>query len=159
MSLFKGLILGGFVFFVSGFGASAGSLDEAFIQSTSGMKAQGARMKVIAQNIANSSSTGQTPGAEPYRRKIIIFKNKIDKKTGYNVVQVENIKNDSKTPFNAKFSPSHPAANEDGYVLLPNVSSSLESVDMKEAQRSYEANLGAVETTKRMIGNTIELLR
>jgi len=139
--------------------AFAGSLDEAIMQSTSGMKAQGARMKVVAQNIANTTSTGQTPGAEPYRRKLIFFKNKIDKNTGYNVVQVDKITGDRKTKFNAKFDPSHPAANADGYVLLPNVEPTIENLDMKEAQRGYEANLGAVETSKKMIGSTIDLLR
>lgn len=137
----------------------AGGLDEAMKQSTSGMKAQGSRMKVIAQNIANAESTGKTPGAEPYRRKQIFFKNKYDKKLGYNVVQVVDIKNDKKTPLGKRFDPSHPAANEDGYVLLPNVESSMEVVDMKEAERSYQANLGAVEITKRMVNATIDLLR
>lgn len=137
----------------------AGGLDDAMNQSVAGMKAQSERMKVVAQNIANSSSTGTTPGAEPYRRKLIIFNNKTDKKTGYNVVQVQQIKDDRRTPLGAKFDPSHPAANKDGYVLLPNVEISLENVDIKEAQRSYEANLGAVETTKRMTNSTIDLLR
>ena len=139
--------------------AVAGGLDDAMNQSTAGMKAQSERMKVVSQNIANASSTGQTPGAEPYRRKVILFKNKQDKKTGYNVVQIEKIVSDKKTPLNAKFDPSHPAANSDGYVLLPNVETSVESVDMKEAERGYQANLGAVEITKRMVNNTIDLLR
>ncbi len=147
------------LFFVTSAQAFAGSLNEAMIQSTAGMKSQSARIKIAAQNIANSSSTGQTPGAEPYRRKIIILKNKTDKKTGYNIVQVEKIKSDKKTMLGKKFDPAHPAANAEGYVLLPNVETSLENADVKEAQRSYEANLGAVETTKRMINNTIELLR
>jgi flagellar basal-body rod protein FlgC len=153
----KIVILSLFILFSSS--AFAGSLDEAIMQSTAGMKAQGARMKVVAQNIANATSTGQTPGAEPYRRKLILFKNKIDKNSGYNIVQVDKIKGDRKTKFNAKFDPSHPAANQDGYVLLPNVEPAIENVDMKEAQRGYEANLGAAETSKKMIGSTIDLLR
>ena len=152
-------LLLGFALIAGGSAAQASGLDEAFTQSTSGMKAQGARMKIIAQNIANATSTGQTPGSKPYRRKIILFKNKTDKKTGYKVVQVDKIASDKDTPLAKKFLPSHPAADADGYVLLPNVNSSLESADMKEAQRSYEANLGAIETTKRMMSGTIDLLR
>lgn len=139
--------------------ALSAGLDSAMNQSVAGMKTQGERIKVVSQNIANSSSTGTTPGAEPYRRQIIFFKNMPDKKTGDNVVQVQKITKDNKTPLGKKFDPSHPAANSEGYVLLPNVETSLENMDMKEAQRSYEANLGAVETTKRMINSTIDLLR
>ena len=154
----RALILFVFILLYSSF-SMAGSSDEAMIQSAAGMKAQGERMKVIAQNIANSSSTGQTPGAEPYRRKMIIFKNKTDKKTGYNVVQVEKIQNDKKAAFGKKFDPSHPAANADGYVLLPNVEPQLENVDMKEAQRGYEANLAALEMTKKIKNSTVDLLK
>lgn len=139
--------------------ALAGGLDEAMKQSTAGMKAQGVRMKVIAQNIANADSTGMSPGSEPYRRKQIFFENKLDRKTGYNTVRVAKIQSDRKTPLGAKFDPAHPAANDDGYVLLPNVDGSLEVVDMKEAERSYQANLSAVEVTKRMVDATIDLLR
>lgn len=137
----------------------AGGLNEAFLQSAAGMRTQSERMKVVAQNLANVSTTGQTPGAEPYRRKQIYFKNKVDKKTGLTVVQVDKIKSDRKTPLNKRFDPSHPAADQDGYVLLPNVEASLENVDMKEAERSYEANLGAIETTKKMVNSTVDLLR
>lgn len=144
---------------ISSAGFAAGGLDEAYLQSAAGMKAQSERMKVIAQNIANVSTTGQTPGAEPYRRKQIFFKNKTDKKTGLNVVQVDKISRDRKSPLAKRFDPSHPAANSEGYVLLPNVETSLENVDMKEAERSYEANLGAVETTKKMVSSTVDLLR
>ncbi len=134
-------------------------LEDAFSRSAAGMKAQSQRMKVISQNIANADSTGTSPDEEPYRRKTIYFKNTIDPETGNEIISVDKISRDYKTHFKARFDPSHPAADEDGYILLPNVNRSIENVDMKEAERSYEANLGAVETTKRMYLNTLELLR
>lgn len=137
----------------------AGNLDQAFAHSAAGMKTQSARMKVVAQNIANADSTGSTPGAEPYRRKTITVKSKLDPITGAQIVTVDNIGRDYESAFQARYEPNHPAANAEGYVLLPNVSTSTERLDMKESQRSYEANLSAIETTKRMYTNTIDLLR
>ena len=134
-------------------------LEDAFSRSAAGMKVQSQRMKVISQNIANADSTGTNPNDEPYRRKTIYFKNVTDPKTGNEIIAVDKVSRDFKTNFKARFDPSHPAADNDGYVLLPNVNRSIENVDMKEAERSYEANLGAVETTKRMYLNTLELLR
>lgn len=148
-----------FCYFTCGSFAYADNLNNAMNHSTAGLKTQSARMKVIAENIANAGSTGSTPGAEPYRRKTISFSNELDKQRGVSVVTVDKISRDRKTPFKARFDPSHPAANEEGYVLLPNVSRSIEKLDMKEAERSYEANLGAIETTKRMYTGTIDLLR
>lgn len=139
--------------------ADASGLDDAFAQSAAGMRVQGERMKIISENIANSESTGNTSAAEPYRRKTITFENKFDKKQGTNIVAVKNTGKDYKSPFEARFDPGHPAADEKGYVLLPNVKTSIEMLDMKESQRTYEANLGAIETTKRMYNNTLDLLR
>lgn len=136
----------------------AGSLDEAMQQSVSGMKVQGERIKIITQNIANASSTGQTPGALPYKRKLLIMNNKTDKHSGYNLVATKQIKEDKKTPFAKHFDPAHPAANSEGYVLTPNIDMSVENADMKEAERGYEANLGAAKVTNQMILNTIDLL-
>ncbi len=147
-------------FFVLGATSSfAGGLNDAYSESAAGLRAQSMRMKVIAQNIANADSTGATPGSDPYRRQIIIFKNKYNKDAGTEVVTVDKVKKDTKTPFNAKFDPSSPAADEKGYVLLPNLQTPMEIADMKEAQGSYEANLGAMETTKRMFATTLDLLR
>ena len=137
----------------------ANNLGNALSQSAAGMHSQSARMKVISQNIANANSTGSTPGAKPYRRKTITFKNVSNKETGATIVTVDKISQDYKAKFKAKFDPAHPAADEKGYVLLPNVNTSIETLDMKEAQRSYEANLGAMETSKKMIEGTIDLLR
>ncbi len=141
------------------FSAFAENLNDALTQSSAGLRAQSMRMKVISQNIANANSTGSTPGAQPYRRKTITFRNIKNPQTGAEVVTVDNIGTDKKTAFKAMFDPSHPAADINGYVLLPNVDTSIESLDMKESQRSYEANLGALKTTKGMIESTIDLLR
>jgi len=126
--------------------------------SASGMKAQGARLRVIAENIANSDSVGDTKDAAPYRRKLITFKNALDRATGADLVRVNRITTD-KSDFPKRFDPSHPAADEDGYVQLPNVQSLMEVMDMREAQRSYEANLRMIESAKQMLQRTIDVLR
>jgi flagellar basal-body rod protein FlgC len=126
--------------------------------SAAGMKAQSERLKVVAQNIANADSTGTSPGAEPYARKEITFENVLDKELGVDLVRVREVKR-SDAPFKMVYEPDHIAANAQGYVLYPNVSTLVESADAKEAQRSYEANLSAIETTKTMLRQTLELLR
>lgn len=139
--------------------AYADGLLNSMHQSASGMKAQGERMKVISQNIANADSTGMSPGEEPYRRKVISFTSKRDRATGADMIVVDKITKDNKSPLAKRYDPAHPAANEDGYVLYPNVKESIEMMDMREAERSYEANLGAIDTTRNMYLRTIELLR
>ncbi len=133
-------------------------LNQSLQISASGMKAQSARMRVVAQNLANANSTGTSPNEAPYRRKTITFQNVMDKQIGTEVVTVAKVGVD-KSDFKARFDPGHPAANAEGYVLLPNVSTTMEMMDMKEAQRSYEANLSAIETSKSMLTQTIQLLR
>jgi flagellar basal-body rod protein FlgC len=127
--------------------------------SAMGMKTQGARLRVITENVANADTTGLTPGSEPYHRQIITFKNELDKKMGVNLVSVDKIREDQKTPFPMKYMPDHPAANAEGLVKMPNVNSLIEIMDVKEAQRSYEANLGMIEQAKNMAMRTIDLLR
>lgn len=127
--------------------------------SAHGMRAQGSRIRVITENVANADTTGKTPGADPYTRQTISFKNEMDKKMGVNFVEVDDIGRDTKTPFELKFMPDHPAANEEGFVKMPNVNSILEIMDIREAQRSYEANLGMIEQSRTMISRTIDLLR
>jgi flagellar basal-body rod protein FlgC len=122
------------------------------------MRAQGQRLRVISENLANADSTAQTPGGEPYRRKIMTFKNVLDRSINADMVRVNKIMPDSKD-FELKYDPSHPAANAEGYVLRPNVNSLVEMSDMREAQRSYEANLSVIETSKAMLSRTIGLLR
>ncbi|MBN8827807.1 MAG: flagellar basal body rod protein FlgC [Sphingobacteriia bacterium] len=126
--------------------------------SASGMKAQTKRMQVISQNIANSESTGLYPDQLPYRRKTIIFGLTKDKKKGMNLVKVRKIDVD-KSNYKIRFDPDHPAANAQGYVLYPNVDKTVENMDAKEAQRSYEANLTSFEISKNMELKTLDILR
>ena len=122
------------------------------------MRAQGDRLRVIAQNIANADSTGLTPGSAPYRRKTITFKNVLDREMGIEKVTVANYGVDS-SPFKKKFEPGHPAADAQGYVLFPNVDTPVEVVDMQEAQRAYEANVNVIDVTRSMISQTLGLLK
>jgi flagellar basal-body rod protein FlgC len=125
--------------------------------SASGMQAQSLRLRTIAENIANSESLAETPGGSPFRRKVVTFKNVFDKTIGANKVSVDKISTD-KSEFTKRFDPQHPAADKDGYVQLPNVNPLVEMMDMRQAQRSYEANLGVIDVTRSMIGRTIALL-
>ncbi|MGB1548146.1 MAG: flagellar basal body rod protein FlgC [Alphaproteobacteria bacterium] len=125
--------------------------------SAAGMKAQGARLRVIAQNLANADSLPKAPGEDPYTRKIVTFKNELDRKLGTETVKVDRITS-VKTTFEKKLDPTHPAADADGYVAIPNVDSLVEMIDMREAQRSYEANLSVIEVSKGMLQGTIGLL-
>ncbi|MGH1455664.1 MAG: flagellar basal body rod protein FlgC [Alphaproteobacteria bacterium] len=127
--------------------------------SAHGMKAQGARIRVISENVANADTTGLTPGSDPYRRQTISFKNELDRESGVRLVDVNKIDRDDKTPFTLEFAPDHPAANEEGYVKKPNINTLLEMMDVREAQRSYEANLGLIEQSRAMVTRTIDLLR
>ncbi|MCG8694457.1 MAG: flagellar basal body rod protein FlgC [Minwuiales bacterium] len=133
-------------------------LVKSLIIAASGMRAQGERIRVVAENLANSNSLGLNPDEDPYRRKTISFKNSLDRELGVNLVEVARIQPD-KSGFGTKFDPSHPAANEDGYVKTPNVNSLVEAMDIKEAQRSYEANLAVIENARAMLMRTVELLR
>lgn len=127
--------------------------------STAGMKVQGARMRVISENVANADSLPVKPGDEPYRRKKILFRNELDKNLGVDTVRVHKVKEDSTKNFKKFFDPAHPAADENGYVLRPNVDSLIEMTDMKEAQRSYEANVNTLKASKKMLQQTIGILR
>jgi len=126
--------------------------------SAKGMTAQSTRLRVIAENIANSSTTGSSPGADPYRRKIVVFSNTLDQALGTTTVWVRQIETD-KSPFPQRYDPANPAADATGYVKTPNVNSFVEIMDMKEAQRSYTANLNVMETTRGMMTRTVDLLR
>ncbi|MEM1102493.1 MAG: flagellar basal body rod protein FlgC [Pseudomonadota bacterium] len=133
-------------------------LNNTMMISASGLKAQSQRMRVIAENMANASSTGDTPGADPYRRRIPTFGNVVDRELGVNMVEVKRIVAD-RSEFGLKFDPSHPAANEDGYVKTPNVKGLVETMDMHEAQRSYEANLNTMDAARTMAARTLDLLK
>jgi flagellar basal-body rod protein FlgC len=132
-------------------------MDSLFIAGA-GMKAQSDRLRVVSENIANSDSTGSTPGAQPYRRKTISFHNVLDKELGVNKVETNKYGVD-KSDFQKVYNPSHPAADDKGYVMMPNVNSLVEMVDMREARRGYEANVNVIEIAKSMLTQTINMLR
>lgn len=127
--------------------------------SASGLKAQSDRLRVVSQNIANAESAGARPGDQPYRRKTISFKDELNRELGVETVTVSKYGEDNKSDFVRKYDPSHPAADEEGYVLMPNVNTIVEMMDMREARRGYEANLNMIEASKSMLTQTINLLR
>jgi flagellar basal-body rod protein FlgC len=127
--------------------------------SAYGMRAQGERTRVISENIANAKTAANTPEAEPYSRKVITFKNEMDRTHDQRLVKVEDITDERNAEFPLKYMPDHPGADKNGYVRMPNVNMLIEVNDMREAQRSYEANLGMIEQTRGMMLRTIDLLR
>ncbi len=126
--------------------------------SSAGMEAQSGRLRVIAENLANQDTTGSTPGADPYRRKTVTFAEAMDPVAGTPTVSVQRIGHDM-SDFTLKYDPSHPAANAQGYVKMPNVNSFVELMDMREAERSYSANLNVMQATRSMLTRTIDLLK
>jgi flagellar basal-body rod protein FlgC len=133
-------------------------LNKALGIAASGMEAQTARLRVIAENLANQDTTGASPGANPYRRKTVTFENSLDKQLGTNAVRVKQISQDA-SEFPQRYDPSNPAADASGYVKLPNVNSLVEVMDMHEAERSYNANLAVMQSTRNMLTRTIALLK
>ncbi len=126
--------------------------------SGSGMAVQSARMKVLSENIANSESVDGDNG-EAYRRQVISFQTVTDRATGLNTVKVKDVSPDYSTPMRQIFDPSHPAADDKGFVTMPNVSTVIESTDLREASRAYEANINVIENTKNMMSRSLDLLR
>jgi flagellar basal-body rod protein FlgC len=126
--------------------------------AVSALRAQQSRMRVIAENLANAHSTSQTPGGDPYRRQTPIFEPVKVGRGGAQGVTMAGVRPDQ-SAFRVEHDPGHPAADADGYVKLPNVNSLVEALDMKEAQRAYEANLNVIETARAMEQRTIDLLK
>ena len=137
---------------------SMGELFRSMRISAAGMKSQGTRLRVISENVANAESLPQVPGGLPYQRKVILFKNELDRAIGANTVRVDKVRKDL-SEFQRRYDPNHPGADAEGYVLAPNVNSLIEMADMREAQRSYEANLSAIKASKLMLQSTIDILR
>ncbi len=133
-------------------------LVQAMQLAAKGMKAQGTRMRVISENMANADTTPLTPGQDPYRRQVVSFKNVLNRADDMREVEVDKITPD-KSDFILKYDPSHPAADERGYIRTPNVNSLIETMDMREASRSYEANLGVIDMARSMLMRTIDLIR
>jgi flagellar basal-body rod protein FlgC len=120
------------------------------------LRAQQARMRVIAENMANANSVSRQPGGDPYRRQVPVFTPyKTDAGQGVRVARVEPDRKD----FRSVYDPSHPSADAKGYVKLPNVDTLVEALDMKEAQRAYEANLNVIETARAMEQRTLDILK
>lgn len=133
-------------------------LNKSALIAVSGMKAQAERMRIVSENLANADSLPTTPDATPYRRKTISFRNVLDKTAGADVVKVKKVDVD-RSEFQKKYDPKHPAADSSGYVLAPNVNPLIELQDMREAQRSYEANLSVVSVSKTMLSKTVDMLK
>ena len=127
--------------------------------SAHGMRAQSERVRVISENMANANTAAPTPEEDPYTRQFITFKNVFDRELNAKMVEVAKIDDDRKKPYPVKYMPDHPGADENGYVRMPNVDPLIEAMDMQEAQRSYEANLGMIEQSRNMILQTIDILR
>ncbi|HZQ14606.1 MAG TPA: flagellar basal body rod protein FlgC [Pseudolabrys sp.] len=126
--------------------------------AASGLRAQAGRMRIISENIANADSTPSSPGSEPYRRKVPTFVSELDRSLDVQVVELGRTQLDT-SDFRLKYEPGHPAADKNGNVKYPNVNSLVEMADMREAQRSYEANINVVTATRRMIQRTIDILK
>ena len=126
--------------------------------ATSALRAQSGRMRVISENIANADSTAPTAGGDPYRRKVPTFSSALDRALDAKVVSLGKIRTDQ-SAFNVKYEPSNPAADASGNVKYPNVNPMVEMTDMREAQRSYEANLNIISATRRMVALTLNILK
>jgi flagellar basal-body rod protein FlgC len=126
--------------------------------AASGLRAQAGRMRIISENIANADSTPSKPGADPYRRKILSFTSEINRELGVRTVAIGRVRPDA-SDFRLKYEPGHPAADQNGNVKYPNVNQLVEMTDMREAQRSYEANVNLITATRRMIQRTIDILK
>lgn len=126
--------------------------------AAAGLDVQSHRMRIIAENMANAQSTANTPGGDPYTRKTIVFSNDFDEALGSNLVGVEQIGKDP-SPYRVERNPSHPAADADGNVKYPNVNILVEMADMRESNRSYEANLQMMKQSRSMVMMTIDILR
>jgi len=126
--------------------------------AASGLRAQAGRMRVLSENIANADSTPQAPGADPYRRRIPTFRSEVDRALDARVIAMGRVRTDQ-SDFRLKHEPGHPSADANGNVRYPNVNPMIEMTDMREAQRSYEANINIIGATRRMIQRTLEILK
>jgi flagellar basal-body rod protein FlgC len=126
--------------------------------AASGLRAQAGRMRIVSENIANADSTAQRPGVDPYRRRVPTFRSEVDRALDARLVALGAVRTDP-GEFRSKYEPGHPAADAGGKVKYPNVNTLIEMTDMREAQRSYEANVNVIAATRRMIQRTLDILR
>lgn len=136
----------------------AGDLNISADVAASGMRVQAERLKVISQNMANADSVSTTPGEDPYRRQVVSFQNYVDKESGAQMVRVDKVVKDN-SPFEKRYAPNHPGADAQGYISLPNVNPLIEMMDMKEAQRAYDANLNMLKTAREMNSSVLDILK
>ncbi len=132
--------------------------DKGAMISAAGLRVQALRMRVIAENIANQDSVASGPGDQPYQRKVVTFKNVLNRELGVHMVMMDKVTRDD-SPFGRKFDPGHPAADDDGYLTVTNVQGLIEMMDMREAARTYSANLNAITASKNMMLQLVDLLR
>lgn len=133
-------------------------LQKAMMSSAAGLRAQSVRMRVISENIANQNSVASNPGEDPYRRKIVTFHTELDRANDVSVVKASGIDFDQKE-FGKKYDPGNPAADPSGYIKTSNVNGMIELMDMRQAQRTYQSNLNALEASRRLATMTLDLLR
>jgi flagellar basal-body rod protein FlgC len=133
-------------------------LNKSSLIAVSGLKAQAERMRVVSENLANADSLPTSPDNMPYRRKTLTFRNVLDRTNGADMVKVNKVDVD-RSEFGKKYDPKHPAADSSGYVLTPNVNPLIELMDMREAQRSYEANLNVISVSNTMLSQTVNMLK
>jgi flagellar basal-body rod protein FlgC len=133
-------------------------LNKSSLIAVSGLKAQAERMRVVSENLANADSLPTSPDNMPYRRKTLTFRNVLDRANGADMVKVNKVDVD-RSEFGKKYDPKHPAADSSGYVLTPNVNPLIELMDMREAQRSYEANLNVISVSNTMLSQTVNMLK
>jgi flagellar basal-body rod protein FlgC len=138
--------------------SGAGPLAQSMATAASAMRAESLRLRVVSENLANANSTGAGPNDLPYQRRLVTFHDAVDPTTGAAIVEPGQITTDP-TPFRTVYDPSHPAADANGYVKMPNVNELVEVADMREAQRSYEANLAALSESRSMIAKTLDILK
>ncbi|PHK93718.1 flagellar basal body rod protein FlgC [Pseudoroseomonas rhizosphaerae] len=138
--------------------SGAGPLTQAMATAASGMSTQALRMRVAAENIANATSTASVAGGDPYRRKLLTFGRMVDRSTGAELVRMDSIRGDQRD-FRTRFDPAHPAADETGYVKLPNVDPLIEQADLRGAGRSYEASISVMQQARALYGKTLDILR
>lgn len=131
---------------------------KSIVIATSGLRAQAGRMRIISENIANADSTAPRPGGDPYRRRIPTFQSEMDRALDARVVSVGPVRTD-RSDFRTKYEPGHPSADAAGNVKYPNVNPLVEMTDLRDAQRSYEANVNVIGATRRMIQRTLDILR
>ena len=126
--------------------------------AAAGMRAQSGRMRIIAENLANADSTASTAGGDPYRRRIATIQSDFDRELGATSVKLGDPAEDQ-TEFRTQYDPGNPGADKTGYVRLPNVNALVEMMDMRDAQRSYEANMEVLDGARSMLSRTVDLLR